>query len=146
MKQKIALIIVLVIILAGLGVLTFVKQRATIAPTEVQMARKDVPVTVLPEKFPPDVPLNPQDAIVSNYTVTKPNGTTESVRVYLTRLGVIEEASRWNQYISKNGWTVQTVHLTDTDTVVSAKKDTLYMSLVIKLQPGGGSEVQIRFQ
>ncbi len=148
MKQKIALIIVLFLVLAGLAAFMFYKkpETAVVNNPPPQPGTKNIPGVSLPEDFPKNFPLNPQDAVIRNYTVTKDDGSVEYIRVYQTRLTVTAEASKWNEFIGKEKWTVQNVNFEKELQTVYATKDKNYLSLVIKAQESGGSEVQVRYQ
>ena len=75
-------------------------------PEKTEVAKKEVPDTQLPEGFPINLPIESGAQITQNFTVTTPDGRTQSTRGYVSTKSLADSYKTFTDYLKKEGWII----------------------------------------
>jgi len=106
MRFWVWIVIVVVLIVLAISIFSWkgvVSQEAAIPSIVVA----NVPPSVLPSKFPPNVPCEQTALIVSNFNATAQNGQLQATRSFKSSKTVAENISLYAGFLANkaNGWT-----------------------------------------
>lgn len=66
----------------------------------------NVPISILPNNFPSNLPIETGAQLLENYEAVAPDNRKQSTQVYTTRKSLSENIKIYSDYMQKNGWQI----------------------------------------
>ncbi len=136
----------LILILAYAGYSWWQSRQATNSNDKPIITTKAVPQNQLPERFPSGIPIEDGKILVS-LDQTSTDGRFQGTRKFVTAKTIEQNAALYKDYLTKNGWKIEST--TDQPTLkhFSARKDDLLLQIVLnEAEVTDGNTVEIIVQ
>lgn len=125
MKNKILIILLVVVAVTAAGYLVFSKNQGVkepinspnqtqdqsknqipAQPEKVKVEMQTVAKNELPKDFPADIPLEAGAEIIFNFNATKANGEFQASREFISKKTVAENYAFYQNALKENGWDI----------------------------------------
>lgn len=87
--------------------------------------------TVLPERFPSDIPLEAGAAIIFNYNAVNVAGQFQASREFVSKKSMADNLSLYQTSLKASGWTITSVSDQPTQKLIFANKGGNYLNIRI---------------
>lgn len=142
-KLQIFLIVIVVAFLAFLGFRYYQEQKEILPPVEEPKVVVDnVPTEELPQRFPANFPIEKNVPVNANYTA-QAEGAFQSTRQFISTKSVAENFKIYNDFLKKDGWTIQAVLDQENIKSIFAQKSERYSVTVTINKSDSTSEVTV---
>ncbi|MEZ4180345.1 MAG: hypothetical protein R3B41_02425 [Candidatus Doudnabacteria bacterium] len=125
MNKKIIILSVAVLVLVGVAYWMFGKQSSTSNVSndakEQNTSQDDSPVKTVevdknefPDKYPQDIPVEPDYVVIQNYNATTDDGRFQATRVYRINQSLTQAYATYQTYLRENRWDIASTVNSDT--------------------------------
>lgn len=112
--KKILVVIIMIVAFAiGTTLVVSLFMNDSDAPSAQQtddnriVEKSDVSDNRLPDKFPTNLPTEPNAVVTQNYNATAQDGRFQATRAYETTKTLSENLTIYRQYLNSNGWDIE---------------------------------------